>query len=216
MNKVFSTNIIVELLGFVIAFVFLHKDNDKVWKSQVLYLLIVVIAESSGRYMIKGVHYKNNSWIYNLLLIAETFSLTLMFNNILNAFYKGKLFFYLGLILFTIVYLLELIAHGFYIYNSNCDTVMSVYYCTCCFFYYYFLLKEDGFHQLYHLAPFWWVNGVLFFYFGNIICDLFFSKFSKMPDFYLRYNIIQALIIILYICWSYAFICKYQQRKLAQ
>jgi hypothetical protein len=58
---------------------------------------------------------------------------------------------------------------------------------------------------------FWWVAGVLFFYFAATICNLFEEKLEDIvitSTQNLNYFVFKALNIILYSCWSYAFICR--------
>ena len=216
MANLFSINILVELFGVLIAFVCLRNDQVSVWRYQILYLLMVSITEVSGRYLIIMIHRDNNSWLYNLLLIAEATAIIGMFYRLFSDFKKSMSVIFYGLAFFIITYLLDLYNHGFHQFNSICDTTMSVYYCFCGLYYYYHLLREDNYYNLARLASFWWVAGTLLFYFGNITCDLFFSKLIIIHHLKLRYNIVMVLNLILYLTWSYAFVCRYQQQKLAR
>jgi hypothetical protein len=53
---------------------------------------------------------------------------------------------------------------------------------------------------------------VFFFYFGSVACDLFFYQLFLIPN-NLRSDIYAILNLLLYSCWSYSFLCRYQQRK---
>lgn len=211
--RLLSLNIIIEIICFIIAFYCLKSDKNRFWKYQVVFMAITVITELTGRYL-SVYSGKDNQWLYNLFLIAELSGIMSMFYNIL-VIPKKILFIYAGIFVFTVVYIIDLVTHGFGIYNDNCDTAISVYYCFCCLYYYYFLLNEEKHEDLKRLAAFWWVNGALFYYFGNIVCDLFFYKLMQLQHINPRYYVISFLNIILYGCWSYAYICRYRHRKLS-
>src|SRR5258708_40278379 len=111
-----SVNIIIELICLVIAFICLRTDKVSPWRYQVIYLAIVCITEFTGRYLIKVLHHTTNSWVYNLLIIAEALFILSIFYYILQAYRKGKPVFYGGLILFFVWFFICFFCCGFFFF----------------------------------------------------------------------------------------------------
>jgi hypothetical protein len=206
-----SFNNALELFCFLLAIIFLYRERGN-WKIMIGFLLIVCVTELTGRY-IKTVLHTSNYWVYNIFMLAAAVILPAFFYTILDQAPFKKAILITGWLTFAVLYTIELIEHGMLGYNSKSDTLLSVFLCVFSLLYYYQLLLDERHHNLATLPSFWWVNGVLFFYFGSITCDLFFSMLIKVPQTYLRYYIYTVLNILLYGCWSYAFLCKYQQRN---
>jgi hypothetical protein len=206
-----SINNIIELICLLCAVVFLFNDKNKVWKFQILFLITVCIIELAGRYY-RIVIEKDNSWIYNIYLLAEISFVSTIFYIFFKNYARGRLYLTAAILLIVLVYVTEIILHGFTKFNVNSDTILSVHFCICSLLYYYQLLKSEQYEQLSKLPSFWWVNGVLFFYFGSVACDLFFYQLFSIPR-NLRSDIYVILNLLLYSCWSYSFLCRYQQRK---
>ena len=193
----------------MITLICLVKDGNFVWRSMIAYLLITCIVEILGIYIAKKVH--NNNWVYNIFLLFETGFNSLMFAYLLDKYLRSKLLIISGLALFSVLYLLGLIDHGFLLYNNLTYTVMSVIYVFYSLYYYYYLIKDESYINLKHSPEFWWVAGTLFFYFSTTVCNLFDEKLEKImitKTQNISYFIFQALNIILYGCWSYSFICR--------
>lgn len=93
---------------------------------------------------------------------------------------------------------------------------MSVVFVLYCLYYYYLLLKDESFIEIKTHPEFWWVTGVLFYYFGSTMSNIFDGLFNvKIIGFAtLRYCIYVLLNLILYSLWVYSFICRMKQRKL--
>ncbi|NNU33558.1 hypothetical protein HK413_04305 [Mucilaginibacter sp. S1162] len=110
------------------------------------------------------------------------------------------------------IYIYDLFTFPAGIFNYNADTfsVMSVLFIFYSLYYYYLLISAEEYADITTLADFWWVTGTLFFFFGSTACNLFYNMLTKVSPgntVYLTY-IGDVLIIILYGCWSYSFICK--------
>lgn len=206
-----SANNIIELTGLLLAIIFLVNDKNKIWKLQILFLIIVCVTDLLGRYY-RTVLFQNNSWIYNLYLLPEIGFLSGFFYAAFKDYIYGRLYIITAVVLFIGVYITELFLHGISSFNVNSDTMLSVHFCICSLLFYYQLLKSEGYEQLSKLPAFWWVNGVLFFYFGSIACDLFFDQLFSIPG-NLRSSIYVILNLLIHTCWSYAYLCRYLQRK---
>jgi hypothetical protein len=132
--------IIIELICFIIAFVCLLKAKPSIWKYQAGYLLVVCITELTGVYLKR--HHHVNQWPYNILLLFEIVFICLMFRYLFNRYMKRGPIILCGVILLIILYVYELLTHGFLIYNNITYTSMSVIYIFYALFYYYLLLKD--------------------------------------------------------------------------
>jgi hypothetical protein len=57
---------------------------------------------------------------------------------------------------------------------------MSVVFVLASLYFYYLKLKDEHFEPLMFSAPFWWVSGTLFFYFGSTACNNFLDYLPSM------------------------------------
>ena len=204
-----TANTTIEIICLLFAVICLIKDPSLVWRIMILYLLITCVAEIFGIYIARQTH--NNHWVYNIFLLFEEGFTTLMFSHLLNKYINSKPIIIIGLALFIISYIYEIVTHGFFRYNHITYTAMSVLFVLYSCFYYYLLLKDDHYIELKYSSEFCWVVGTLIFYFANTACNLFDDKLYSImitPKHHLSYFIFKALNIILYSCWSYSFICR--------
>jgi hypothetical protein len=215
MFRYLTLNISVELICLVIALFCLNKKAGKTWLSMIPFLLIICLIEIAGKYLkvlyTQGrIHSLENSWLYNLLLVFQSLFISQHFKYLIGNYVNSKPLIYSGLALITLLYIYELYDHGFYKYHNLTYIVLSILFISYSLYYYYNLLKADSYVNLKYSPGFWWVTGLLFFWFGTIICSLFYYKLKDItisPKVYLTSYIYMALNIILYSCWSYSFIC---------
>jgi len=203
----FTSNTAIEMLCFLMAVICLLKDKNRVWKYFGFYLLIVCLAELSAIYLRRFLHH-NNQWPYNISMIFEAGFISLMFNNLFNYYFNSKKYIIGGLLLLFIVYIIDIRIHGFMFFNYNTNNIMSVLFSLYALCYFYLLLKDDSYVDLKFSADFWWVMGVLLFYFGSTAIDLYWGKDESQAKQILSSYILKVLIILLYGCWSYSFICR--------
>jgi len=204
----FTTSI--EILCFFIALICLRKDHDRTWNYFSLFLLITCFAELSGIYL-KRNHHSHNAWVYNILMVFEAGFVNMMYLNIFKRTFKARIIILSGIIIFAVLYIIELLKHGFFEYNDLSYTVMSVTLVVYALFYYYQLMSSDDYIRIGYSSEFWWVTGGLFYYFGETACDLFYDKLQAVyvtPSHTLTYYIYKILNILLYGCWSYSFISR--------
>lgn len=215
MGNFLSINIIVELLCLILSLVFLLKDKNLVWKSWILYLLIICTTELAGLAFKHAHQIKANVALYNVFILFEAGFISRMFMQILDQYTKSKAIIYTGLFVLSGLYIYGIMDHGFYVFNNLMTTVMSVIFTLYGFYYYYLLLKDEQYVTLKYHEPFWWVTGVVFFYFGGSVSNLFFSitHIKSTGDIPFRYFIYLSLNILLYSFWSYSFLCRYLQRN---
>ncbi|MDB5131125.1 MAG: hypothetical protein JWR02_874 [Mucilaginibacter sp.] len=214
MPNYFTASTISELICFAIAAACLITDKSLMWRIMVMYLFVTCVAELIGVYVAGSKQSVNNYWVYNIFLIFESGFTHLMFAFLLNRYINSKPIIIIGFAIFSLIYIYELIdnrAHQLYGFNMNSYKVMSVLFVVYSLYYYYLLLKDDNYIDLKYSAEFWWVAGVLIFYFTDISCTVFYRHLARVRLWngrHLTHYIISVLNILLYGCWSYSFICR--------
>jgi len=208
-----SPNIIIEVTCFVIAIAFLHNDVSTTWKSMILFMLVICITEIAGIITKRTIN--GNNWVYNIYLMPEAGFVSITFGHLISKYTKSKIIVLPGLALLFVLYLYEIYKHGIYNFNTLTTTIMSLLFICYGLYYYYLLIKDEQYINLKTYAPFWWVSGTLFFYFGSIVSNLNFSVLSSdyLQLFSFRHAIYILLNIVLYSFWSYSFLCRYRQRN---
>lgn len=212
----FTINTTVEMICFLIALFCLMRDTSIAWRSMVVFLFIICITELAGvgikiHNRSDRTHIYQNVWLYNILLVFQACFISLMFQHLLNKYINSKRIIIIGLTLLATVYTCDILKHGILIYNEKTNTVMLILFVLYSLYYYYNLLKDDKYISLAYLADFWWVAGLLLFYFGSTASNIFFDnlspyKASSLKD--LSPLIFKCLNILLYGFWSYSFICR--------
>lgn len=212
----FTVSTSAELICFLTAFFCLRKNPVFAWRTFILFLWITCATEMLGIhfrdiYLADREHARPNIWLYNILLIFQAGFISFIFQYLLSKYVNSKPIINSGLAFLTILYVCELLSHGIYVYNQKTNTIMLVLFVLYSLSYYYYLLKDDGYINLVYSGDFWWVAGVLLFYFGSTASNVFFDDLSPDRAEALRYLssfIFKTLNIILYSCWCYSFICR--------
>ncbi len=202
----------MEIATTVIAMVFLRYESGA-WKKMPMLLLMTCVVEITGRAL--RINKEPNDWVYNIYLIIEAFFISTMYRYLISSFTSNIRFIGFGGLFLVILYIFETISRGFSAYNDITETVMLVLFICYGLYYYYLLIDSEIYHKLSAYPPFWWVAGTLFFCFGSVVSNLYYTFLSSRawPLFTSRYSIFNYLNIILYGFWSYSFICRYRQRK---
>lgn len=215
MSAYITVNTAAEAFCFVVSLICLYRDKEPAWRLFILFLLVTVVVEVCGIYVRTELHLPN-FMIYNVFLLVECLVQSYFFYYLYKTYRSTRRLFTGWLIIFAFFYFTELVKSHFGAYVSASSTTMSVGLILASVYFYYLLLKEEKSRQLVTYAPFWWVNGTICFYFAGIACNLFFSYLvqDRTPGIghSARYIVFSILNIILYLSWSYAFICRYRQR----
>ena len=216
MSIYFTINTILELICLLIGFICLFHDKEPIWRFFILYLLLICLTEVSAIHMRK-VWSMSNLPLYNIFLIVECFSISIFFYYLFKKYTSSIKWLMTWIFLFIIIYASEVISNQFAHFAYRTASVISFVFVLASLYYYYLLLRDENSEKLDSYAPFWWVNGTLIFYFGSTATNIFFDylimdQFSQFQHS-IRYIIFNVLNISLYCCWSYAFICRYHQRK---
>ncbi|MES2278155.1 MAG: hypothetical protein V4592_19150 [Bacteroidota bacterium] len=205
-----------ELICLGVAIVCLFKNKSKVWRSMILFMLITCLTELGGLY-IRRVLNQGNDWLYNIYTIFELGFPSLMFAHLLGKYRNSKPLILTGLAVTIFIYIIELLGYHILGAQDLAISVMSVCFVVYSLVYYYLIIKDETYINLKFSAAFWWVSGALFYYFGSTANNLFFkiifeqnqvTKGGVSAASLLSYNISTALNIMMYVCWSYSFICK--------
>jgi len=217
MTKYLTIYTTAELICLISAVVCLLNAKALQWRLLIPFLLITCLIEI-GAIPLKSVYKANpipsnsSAWMYNILLLLQMGVFTFMFYNLIGKYLAGKFLIVTGFSVLLLLYIYELFTNvsGIFNYNATTYAAMSVVFVVYSLYYYYVLLKNEEYAELKYMSEFWWVTGTLFFFFGTTAVNLFYTQLSKTypaDKLYLVY-ISDVLIVILYGCWSYAFICK--------
>lgn len=203
---------VIEVFCLLFAVIFLRKTRDW-WNSFIYYMACVVLVELTGGYIIKT----GNNWLYNLFYLPVYFGWSLfILYRICAPLFPLKV--PVSVIAAAIAgsYLLESSQSGFREVSARTFILANLCFIILCFDYFYYLLKDEAFVDIKRHPPFWIITGLLFFCFGSTANYIF---YDILKEVYLKYDILlrQYLMIVvnflLYGCWSYAFLCKYREKK---
>jgi len=218
MPTYFTVNTIIELICFLVSLYCLFNDRDPFWKSFIIYLFIVYAVETTGIYLREQRH--TNFHLYTVFFILECGMISVFFYHLYSK-YKSRvaLILYAWLALFMILFTLELKANNFGGFPFKTAALMSVIFVFASCYFYLLVIRDEHFRKLGSYPSFWIVNGVLFYYFGGTACNIFYDYLLHQKltpiGMSVRYIIFNVLNVLLYTCWSYAFICRYRQRNLS-
>jgi hypothetical protein len=215
MSPYITVNTAAEFICFVVSILCLYKDKDPVWRSFILFLLATCLVEVGGIFM-RIVLHKPNFMLYNVFLVIESLFESYFFYHLYKTYYNRFKLFGAWAITFLFVYFAELLSNKYAGFVFITFTVVSVVLVLASVYYFYLVLREDQFRQLSVYAPFWWVSGTLCFYFAGTASNIFFSYLAKdqapIINHSIRYVVFNILNVVLYLNWSYSFICRYRQR----
>ncbi|QJB31805.1 hypothetical protein HF329_10920 [Chitinophaga oryzae] len=209
-------NTVSELICLLAGSFCLYRDKEPAWRLLILYLFLVCCVEFSGIYFRKVLH-QSNVPLYNIFLLIEGLAYSLFFYHLLRPYWRVGIWTAVWLLIFFAAFTTEVAITGLKSYANYTASTLAVVVVILCLCYYYCMLHASEYFELGKYAPFWWVNGTLFFYFGSTTTNIFFSflmtDYGASFSFSIRYIILNVLNILLYCCWSYAFLCRYLQRR---
>jgi uncharacterized membrane protein YfcA len=215
MHQFFTVNTITELLCLLASIFCLYRDKNIYWRSFIIYLFLVCTVEMAGISL--RLEHKPNYALYTGFLVVECTMISCFFYHLYKKYHHKPSQLYSWLGLFILVFILELFNNNFSNFAYKTAAFMSVIFVIASLYYYMLILKDEHFRKLETYPPFWIVNGILFFYFGSTACNIFFDYLlqEKASSISLstRYVTFNILNVLLYSCWSYAFICRYRQRN---
>ncbi|MGN8056979.1 hypothetical protein ACTJKN_11930 [Pedobacter sp. 22163] len=204
---------IAEVICFIAAIAIIWKDKHAFGKVITCYLGIALVTEEAAAYLaMRGIH---NLWLFNIYIAFEISAILYGLYYCIKKYTKPKSIFIIGLGIIALTYIFFLTTKPFTDLNTITISVMSVIFTFYCLYYYYLLLKDENFIEIKTHPEFWWVTGVLFYYFGSTTANIFDGLFTvKFMGFALKFLIYILLNLILYSFWLYSFICRMKQQKL--
>ncbi len=209
-----SPIVIAETVCLISAVALVWKDKYAFWKVVTCYIAIALLTEQYAAYL--SSRHQHNLWLFNIFLFFEISTILFGLYHCIKAYINPKPIFAIGGGIICLSYVIFLFKQPFSEANNLTITVMSVVYALYCLYYYYLLLKDENFIEIKNHPEFWWVTGVLFYYFGSTMANIFDGLFNVkiIGHATLRYCIYVLLNYILYSLWIYSFICRMKQRKL--
>lgn len=203
--------------AFVISAVVLYKFNNKPLRWFIPFLLLMVCADISGRYIRKVLH-EPNTWLFNFTIPAEYIFYGFMIGSLcLTAKYKKIIFLLTGL--FALWALINLLLVQGYVnlatYNLKAGSTLMILFSGLGLL---DLFKNDNHQTLVGNPLFWICTGVLFFNSGEFIYNFFFdvmlkNNWDKSAKLFSAIN--NKLIYVLYTCLSIAIVCSKTSEKKA-
>lgn len=217
MSSYFTLNTIAELVCLLISLFCLFKERNPIWRSFIIYMFLVCAAENLG--ILFRELTRMNYGIYTVFLLFECGMISVFFHHLYYNYQKRTaLILFSWLTVFTACYTIELASHHFKTFPFRTAAFMSVVFVIASCYFYLIMIRDEKFRKLSNYPSFWIVNGILFFYFGGTVVNVFYDYLSheKLTQLSrsVRYITFNILNILLYGCWSYAFICRYRQRNL--
>ncbi len=208
--------IIVDIvfICFVFAVVFLRSRDAGWFRHFTWFLLLTFLVELAG-YLCYFVFHRSNHRIYNFFMPIEFCFISWVMFQIFQRFTRSGYIILSMLFLFFLIYSIESISTGFSEYSTKANIIFSICMVTLCLIYYYRLIRSDEYINVFRHADFWIVTGLFVFYFVETASNFFFNytaAINKSSIYPIRYIIHILLNLILYGCWTYAFICKYKEK----
>jgi uncharacterized membrane protein YfcA len=218
MTAYLTINTIAEGLCAIASIFCLYRDKALAWRLFIPFMLLTVLVEIAGIYIRQ--QHRPNFMLYNMFLVVECAVQNYFFYYLYASYRdipKPRGYLLIVFVLFFVLFFFaELVYNRFNAYVSVSSTILSVELILASVYFYYLLLCEEHSRRLSGYAPFWWVNGTICFYFAGIASNLFFNYLVQDHTHGInhsaRYIVFSMLNIILYISWSYAFLCRYRQR----
>ena len=206
----------IELIALAIGIYTWRKIKQTPLSLLVILLIIINIAELSGRYISK--EYKTpNVHIFNVSTIIEFEFYAILF----IAVFRNKVLKKINavfIIAFPIVCVLNFVflqsfMKQFHTYSMALGAAFTIL--NCCLYFKQVLNYEEEL-ALSKLPMFWIATGLLFFYSGSIINDTLvnYTFLIKFENKYILYQIVNnCLIVILYSSFIVSFLCYKTQKN---
>lgn len=209
----FPAIIVIEVSCFATALFFLKNTGNVVWTTIKWFILFAVLVEASLSFTGKILHW-HNGWIINLYTPINFFIVSWSVYR-LSPYNKINLAFFIAAnFIFLLFFLLEIFTKGFFAYSALSSVLSDCLLFIICNRFFYLLLKQDEWIEIQKHAAFWFVTGLFLFNFCSTVADIFDEQLNDLYIFStvsLRYVLYIVFNLILYSCWSFAFICRYQE-----
>lgn len=213
MSRYFPFTTVFEVLCFSFGMVLLWKDKTLFWRLALVFLFITCITEFYGRYL--AIKYHNNLELYNYFYLIEQGFISYSMYYFFKPYVNPKWLILIGSVAIAISNLYFFLGYSGEAYNTISQNVAGVTFVIYSLIYFYLFLTDKKYVNIAHHPEFWWVAGILFFYFGSVIFNLFYQSIEiKLFNRSIYYYLSTILNLILYSLWTYSFLCRAKQQKL--
>ena len=205
----------IEAIALLLAFIFLSHTKELIWRTVKWFLLFTVLLEITVN-IIGKVYHRHNLWLVNVFTLVNFFVISWLLYRLSPQRKINRLLLSITAVVFAACFAYEIIYKGFFEYTVYSSIVSDIIILVFCNRYFYLLLKEDAWIDIPTHPAFWLVTGLFLFNLCALVADLFDEQLSSLyifPDVSLYYLLYLVFSLILYSCWSFAFICKYQETK---
>ena len=204
----------IECICSLMALFFLRNEKRNIWVLLKWFIVFTTAFELLA-YTYSLLSQKYNLWMFVLYLPFDfTISYWALYK--LSPYHKvNKFLLWAGIVTFCICYVTEIWLNGIFIYTINSDTISTFFTFISCNWFFYLLLKQDEWIDIPKHAAFWFVTGLFLFSFCSVVTNLFDSALMNL--FVSKKTSLRSLLyivfnLILYGCWGYAYICRYQEK----
>jgi len=173
-------------------------------------MAIVALTESSAVFVYILTH-KPNYWVFNCYQPIQIGFISWVMYKLTKPFFNSKWLIISFAVISFIIFISENYNSGFLNWSKITKTYFSIFTVIEALLFYYYLLQQESNISITRYPPFWIITGIFFFYFVSITSNLFYdtlSSINKNLTKPIRSTIFLVLNIILYGCWTYAFIWK--------
>jgi hypothetical protein len=209
MSIYFTINTLAELICAAIGCYCLVGKKDKTLQLLWGFVLLTCLVEMYGIH-IKKIDHERNAWLYNHFLLLQLTFYSIIFYQILKRYINPIPLLGAGILLVVSLFGYQAYTHDPTLRYGWAQLAFSITMSGYCLYYFYLLLAKDDFIELKTYWAFWWVAGTLFYFFAVSVVNIYSEPLQRLltsqgENLSLVYK---TLNIILYSCWSYAFICK--------
>ena len=198
---------------FCAGLILLWKDKSMFWKLALVFLFVTCVTESYGLYLAHKYH--NNLKLYNYFFLIEQAFISYSMFYCFKPYINPKFIVIVGSTFLLISNLYFFLGYTGGDFNRISQNVGGILFTVYSLLYFYLFLKDKNYLQISSHPEFWWVTGILFFYFGSVIFNLFYQSITiKLFGRSIYYYLSTILNLILYSLWTYSFICRAGQLKL--
>lgn len=201
--------------AFLISLVVLYKFDNRPLRWFIPFLLLMVSADLTGRYIRRVLH-EPNTWLYNITIPAEYLFYGFMIGSLCLTGALKKII-YWGTAMLAAWAIINLVfIQGIEHLNTNVLKTGSIFMIIVCCLGLIDLFRNDDHQTLLKNPLFWICTGVLFFNTGEFLylffLDIFLqNKWDRTAQVFGSIN--NKLIYVLYTCISIAILCSKKWEK---
>jgi hypothetical protein len=212
MKSYLNPTVIAELLALVCSLPLLTRKTGR-WQFFVPFMILTVVTDWVGWFVIKGLHWKSNVNVYNIAMIVCT---TLLLN--FFTWHKHLLKYKTHLRFAMLFYLVFCFVNLFFIegtdsYNAYSETTSDVLLVILSNLLIYDMINQPKYENLLLSGDLWLSIGILIFCTANALLYIFTPELVSFREHF-GINLVKyfnfSLSIVFYSCLSISFICTWK------